>query len=261
MTSKDESPEKLSAIIEDHFIDAMSLKRENEAAKTRIAELEFELHTMTVSHLHSAKSDRGFEKPSYLQQGNSIEHEETRKKDIRSSQAALLVAEQDAVMIKNLEFEILELRAKHEKDVALIQDYSERMGALIKENQESNKVMALQSKNVEIQKMKIDEFTDQLRRRELQLEQAALTQKVEKYKLPNEFATDSYTVAKRPDLSMQPELGSQEFLQFGAQVSLHFYYLLSPTVANEDFLRRLTLPLDLRLYGTNSRHFGETTKP
>lgn len=79
VSSKHESPEKLGLAHEDRFVDNLTLKREHEAALSRISDLEYEVQRLTMAT--TSNHDSSF-RPVLASSGSSMmQIEENRRRD------------------------------------------------------------------------------------------------------------------------------------------------------------------------------------
>lgn len=122
-------------------------------------------------------------------------------------------------MINTLESEIFDLRTKHERDVALINECTERMGNLMKEKEEADRLITLQAKNAETQQIQIDNFAEQLRRRELLLERKSVKERAELENVLSNRKDIEDEKREQAKSMTSPSLGAENFLQFSAHAA------------------------------------------
>ena len=175
-------PEKLANLIEDHCVESMTLRQAHDTSRRRIVELESELVEMRAkkqaeSFIFPLNNTNPFASPiaakaignhsSPLTSINMVHLEENRRHE---RQAALAIAEHDAVLIRKLESEIVSLRSQHENDVRLVKDCAERVNKLLQENDEKEMRLSLSESVVQRLQAQITSMTDQLRTVELHLQ-------------------------------------------------------------------------------------------
>lgn len=178
-------PEKLVGLIEDHCVDAMALRQAHDSSRRRINELESELVELRAKKqaeafifpTGSATGNNPFSSPisaktfgngsSPLTATNMVHLEENRRHE---RQAALAIAEHDAVLIRKMEGELVSLRSQHGNDVRLVKDCAERVTNLLRDNEEKDRRISISDMAVQRLQSQLNTLTDQLRTAELLLQ-------------------------------------------------------------------------------------------
>ena len=175
-------PEKFANLLEDHCVESMTLRQAHDTSRRRIVELESELVEMRAkkqaeSFIFPLNNTNPFASPvaakamgnnsTPLTSINMVHLEENRRHE---RQAALAIAEHDAVLIRKLEGEIVSLRSQHESDVRLVKDCAERVTKLLRENEEKEMRLSLSETAAQRLQTQITSMTDQLRTVELHLQ-------------------------------------------------------------------------------------------
>lgn len=168
-------PETFASLIEDHCVDTLALREANHSARRRISDLE--------SELAEIKAKRDAESSIYQQERRSnssallasslvpalkpicdVHLEENRKGE---RQAALAVAEHDAILIQQLEEEVVSLRSQHECDAKLVKDATEAITNLLKELAEKDLRISDQDAASVLMATKIDQLTEHMQSAQL----------------------------------------------------------------------------------------------
>jgi hypothetical protein len=163
-------PETFASLIEDHCVDTLALREANHSARRRISDLE--------SELAEIKAKRDAESSVFQQErrsGNSVllalshvpalkptcdSHLEQNR--IGERQAALAIAEHDAILIQQLEEEVVSLRSQHECDAKLVKDATEAITILLKENAEKDSKISDQETALAAMATKVNQLTEHM---------------------------------------------------------------------------------------------------
>ena len=167
--------ERLAGLIEDHCVDTMTLRQAHDSSRRRIVELESELAEMRAKKQAEAYvwggSSNPFGSPVAVKSLTGYAGEPHMEENRRHErQAALAIAEHDAVLIRKLEGELVALRSQHETDVRLVKECAERVDSLLRENEEKAMRVSLSDAAAQRLQAQIHTLTDRLRTAELLLQ-------------------------------------------------------------------------------------------
>ena len=171
------NPEKLVSLIEDQYIDKISLRAANTAAHRRISDLESqltEIRAKSTAESFVADSDnpvsRSILMPPKLYNMNNSNSQKVGLYSQIDKQAALAVAEHDTVVIRRLESEVFNLRSQHALDVNLVKDSAQRVSNLLKENEGLNTKISVNEDHIHRLATQVRALTEQLKASEILLE-------------------------------------------------------------------------------------------
>jgi hypothetical protein len=193
----EETAEQLADLLETHCVDNMALRESNDTARKRINELESELIQLrikregkyTIDATNGSLREMAVVKTAGpLSIVNNPVIDENRR---RERQATLAIAQHDAQLIRKLESEVSNLRSQHDSDVSLVNDCAEKIGNLVREVEEKDRLIVAQSAATQQLQGQIDLMRDQLRRHELLIEQQQLQQQLgQKHRLAIDAMAD-----------------------------------------------------------------------
>jgi hypothetical protein len=160
----EDSAEKVVNLLQQRDSTSEKLTAENAASSRRISELETELN-LVKTKLESNMKTRDFN-VSKARDSSVLQMEENLK---RERQAALAVAQHDSSVIIQLEAEIKKLTQRHDSDLLLISDASEKCAKLLTTIGEKDRDVERKAEALLLAKQHSEALQEKLKSQDLQL--------------------------------------------------------------------------------------------